>query len=191
MERVKRCHDTDRTERMMKKGFRALKGKKNTFRKEVKATEWAFDRTKESFEQIAQDKVKKMSIVQEIMIRSTDYLRIIAPVVRLEDYIWWVPTWWCDMRREIRLEATEHAFLSYKQVVVLIRPRYSKHMHYLGLLRKFDQCVEVVGESARRWRRLLTEDCEGPGVRRAEKVSRTACVNAQELIISSPWNSDT
>ena len=61
----------------MMKGFTALKGGnweeyKNTFRNEVKASEWAFDRIKEAFEQVAQDEVEKVSIVQEIMIRSTD-----------------------------------------------------------------------------------------------------------------------
>ena len=74
----------------------------------MKATEWAFDRIKEAFEQVAQDDARKMSIVQEIMIRSTDYLRrIIGPVggqggvpmsylcphcnsFTVEDYIWWV-----------------------------------------------------------------------------------------------------
>ena len=46
----------------------------------MKASEWAFDRIKETFEQAAQDEARKMSIVQEIMIRNTDYLRrIIAP----------------------------------------------------------------------------------------------------------------
>ena len=54
-------------------------------------------------------------------------------------------------------------FWSYKQVLVLIRTRCSKHMQYFRALRKLDQCVEVVGKSARRWRRLLTEYCEGPG----------------------------
>ena len=45
-----------------------------------KSMEWAFDRRKGAFEQVAQDEARKLSIVQEIMIRSTDYLRpIIAP----------------------------------------------------------------------------------------------------------------
>ena len=108
----------------MKKGFTALKGGnweeyRNTFRKEVKASEWPFDRIKEAFEQVAQDEAEKVSIVQEIMLGSTDYLRrIIAPVggqggvtmsyscphcnsCPLEDYIWWVSgvknhtTWLC------------------------------------------------------------------------------------------------
>ena len=56
LEQVKCCHDTDCTKSMMKKGFTALKGGDweeydNTFRKEVKATEWVFDRIKEGFEQ--------------------------------------------------------------------------------------------------------------------------------------------
>ena len=43
--------------------------------------EWAFDRIEEAFKLVAQDETEKMSIVQEIMLRSTDYLRrIIAPV---------------------------------------------------------------------------------------------------------------
>ena len=77
------------------------------------------DRIKEAFEQAAQNEAREMSIVQEIMIRRTDYLRrIIAPVggqegvtksylcphcssFPLEDYIWWVSggkkhtTWLC------------------------------------------------------------------------------------------------
>ena len=54
---------------------------KETFRKKMKASEWAFDRMKEAFELVVQDEAEKVSIVQEIMLRSTDYLRrIIAPV---------------------------------------------------------------------------------------------------------------
>ena len=99
----------------------------------MKASEWAFDRIKEAFEQVAQDEAEKVSIVQEIMFGSKDYLRrIIAPVggqggvtmsylcphcnkFPLEDYIWWVSerkTYKLVVRnlwREIRLEATEQA----------------------------------------------------------------------------------
>ena len=74
----------------------------------MKASEWAFDRIKEAFDLVAQDEAVNMSIEQEIMPRSTDYLRrIIAPVggqegvtmsclcpncnkFPLEDYVWWV-----------------------------------------------------------------------------------------------------
>ena len=107
----------------MKENFTALKSGdweeyKGIFRIEVKATEWTFDRIKEASEQVVQDEAEKLSIVQEILIRSTDYVRrIIAPGKRqggvtmsylcpncnsfpLEDYIWWVSgrkkhtTWW-------------------------------------------------------------------------------------------------
>ena len=122
---------------MMKHGFFALKSgeweeNKNSVRKEVNVTEWAFDRIKEAFEKVAKDGAKKLSIVQEIMIRSTDYLRrIIAPAERqggvtmsylcphcnsfpMEDYIWWVSgrkkkasqSVVRDLWRQIRLEAT-------------------------------------------------------------------------------------
>ena len=74
----------------------------------MKASEWAFDRTKEAFKQVAQDEEEKVSSVQEIMFKSTDCLRrIIAPVggqggvtmsypcpicnsFPLGDYVWWV-----------------------------------------------------------------------------------------------------
>ena len=57
---VKCCHDTDCDESMMKKSLTTLKNGtleeyKETFRKKMKASEWAFDRTKEAFEQVAQD----------------------------------------------------------------------------------------------------------------------------------------
>ena len=41
----------------------------------MKASEWAFDRMKEAFKLVAEDEAEKMSIVQEMMLRSTDYLR--------------------------------------------------------------------------------------------------------------------
>ena len=58
---------------MMKKGFTALKSGtweefEETFRKEMKATDWAFDRIKEAFEKVAQDEAENVSIVQEIML---------------------------------------------------------------------------------------------------------------------------
>ena len=72
----------------------------------MKASEWAFDRIKEAFEKVAQDEIEKVSIVQEIMLGSTDYLRRILARVGgqggvtmsylcphcnsfpLEDYVW-------------------------------------------------------------------------------------------------------
>ena len=70
----------------MKQGFTASKNGtweefQEIFRKKVKASEWAFDRIKEAFDLVAQDEAEKMSIVQGIVLQSTDYLRrIIAPV---------------------------------------------------------------------------------------------------------------
>ena len=56
------------------------KNTKNTFRKDVKFSEWAFDRIKEAFEKVAKDETKTLSTVQEFTIRSKDFLRrIIAP----------------------------------------------------------------------------------------------------------------
>ena len=96
----------------------------------MKASEWTFDRIKEAFKLVAQDETEKMSIVQEIMLRSTDYLRrIIAPVggqggvtmsylcpnsnsFPLEDYVWWVSggkTMVRNVWRKVRLEATKQA----------------------------------------------------------------------------------
>ena len=62
------------------KKWRVGRKKKRHFQDEVKVSEWAFDRTKEASEKVAKDEAKKLSTVQEIVIRSTDYLRrIIAP----------------------------------------------------------------------------------------------------------------
>ena len=97
----------------MKQAFFALKGGdweeyKSIPRTEVKVTEWAFDRIAEAFEKVAKDEARKLSSVQEIMIRSTDnQRRIIAPAegkggvtmsylcphcnsFAMEDYVWWV-----------------------------------------------------------------------------------------------------
>ena len=74
------------------------------------ATEWTLERIREAFEKVAKDEIGCLSIVQGIMLKSTDFLRsIIAPVAGqggvtlsyvcphcncfpLEDYIWWVST---------------------------------------------------------------------------------------------------
>ena len=86
LEQVKCCHDTDRNESMVKKGFTATESgtweeNKETFKEKMRGSEWAFDGIKEAFDLVAKDEAEKMSIVQEIMLKSTDYLRrIIAPV---------------------------------------------------------------------------------------------------------------
>ena len=87
LEQVKCYSGTDCTHRMMMQGFLDLESGdweeyKNTFRNEVKGSEWAFDIIKEVLEKVAKDEAKKLSTVQEIILRSTDYLRrIITPAV--------------------------------------------------------------------------------------------------------------
>ena len=108
----------------------------------MKASEWAFDRIKEAFELAAQDEAEKMIVVQEIMLRSTDYLRrITAPVggqrgvtmsyvcplcnsFPLEDYVCWVfgrkhTRWWCAICGERYDWKHQTGFQSCKQVIVL------------------------------------------------------------------------
>ena len=51
---------------------------------EVKATEWAFDRTKEAFEQVAQDETGKLSIVQEIMTRFVEKIQLEATIQNID-----------------------------------------------------------------------------------------------------------
>ena len=54
---------------------------RKTFREKMKASDWAFDKIKEAFDLVAKDEARKVSIVQEVMFKSTDNLRrIIAPV---------------------------------------------------------------------------------------------------------------
>ena len=160
LEQVKCYDDTAWTHSMMKQGFLALKSGeweeyKNTFRNEAKVSEWAFDRTKEAFEKVAKDEARKLSTAQEIMTRSTDYLRrIIAPAERqggvtmsylcphcnrfpMEDCVWWVSgekgrnNWWCAICGEKYDWKQPNGLLWCKQVRVLIRPRSSERMQYL------------------------------------------------------------
>ena len=133
------------------------------------------------------DEAEKVSIVQQIMLRSTEYLRrIIEPVggqrgvtmsylcpycnsFPLEDYIWWVSgrthtNWWCancgekhDWKQPNRLLAVQTGDRIEQAKAV------KAHAVPQGPLCKFDQCVEAVGESARRWRWPLTEYGVGAG----------------------------
>ena len=142
---------------MMKKGFTAFKNGtweecKETFRKKMKASEWAFDRIKEAFELVAQDEAEKMSIVQEIMLRSTDYLRrIIEPVggqggvvlvPALQQFPFWKTTFGgslgekpqnggAQLVEKCAIGSNRTGFWLYKQVIVLSRPRSSQRMQYL------------------------------------------------------------
>ena len=111
--------------KMMELGYRAMKEciweeYKVRFRTEEAATEWFLERICEASEKAAKDEAASLSVVQGILLRSTDFLRrIIAPgggqggvtlsyvcphcnSFLLEDHIWWVTTekkkscnWWC------------------------------------------------------------------------------------------------
>ena len=64
----------------MRFGYYALKNgdweeSKRTLKVEVSATEWAFGRIREAFERVARAEAGKLSTVQEIMLKSTDFLR--------------------------------------------------------------------------------------------------------------------
>ena len=156
---MKCCLDTDCNEPMMKKGFTALKNGTweeflETLTKKMKASEWGLDRIKEAFELVAQDEAKKMSIVQEIMLRSTDYLRrIIAPVEDKEESqcrtcarTATVSLWKTTFRRSLgenpqsggaqlveksTIGSNRAGFWPYKQGTVLSRQRSAKRMRYL------------------------------------------------------------
>ena len=120
----------------------------------MKATEWAFERIREAFELVAQDEARKVSIAQEIMFKSTDYLRrIIAPdggqggvtmsylcpycnSFFLEYYIWWVSgrkgatIGGAHFVKKNTNGSNQTSCWSYKQEKVLRRPRCSKHMQF-------------------------------------------------------------
>ena len=93
----------------------------------MKASEWAFDRIKEAFELVPQDEPERVSIVQEIMLKSTDYHRAsrrtgwshnVLPVPELQKFpsgrLRLVGLWRKDHKvvrdvwRKVRME--EHAF---------------------------------------------------------------------------------
>ena len=155
--------------------------KQNTFRNEVKVTGWASERTKEAFEKVAKDEARKLSIIQENMIRSTDYLRhIIAPVggqggvtmsylcphcnsFPIEDYVWWVSegekhttNWWCTIFGKKTTGSNQTGSWWCNQAKVLTRPRSLKCMQYLR------ECAEVAGEPTGRWRWPHTEHRDEP-----------------------------
>ena len=66
--------------RKMKQAFFALKGGeweeyKSIFQSPSESHRMAFDRIQEAFENVSKDEARKLSTVQKIMLRSTDYLR--------------------------------------------------------------------------------------------------------------------
>ena len=152
--RLQRIFHEERLHRFLKYG--TWEEYKETVRRKMTASEWAFDRIKEAFDLVAKDEAEKMSIVQEIMFKSTDCLRRIIALVGgqggvamsylcpncnsfpLEDYVWWVSG-------EKRPQSGGAQFVensttggngtgcwSCKLEKVLSRPRCSKRMRYLS-----------------------------------------------------------
>ena len=145
----------------------------------MKATGWAFDRIKEAFEKVAKDEARKLSTAQQIMIRSTDYLRrIIAPAegqggvtmsylcpqcnsFSMEDYVWWVSgekkhtNLWCASCGEKYdwRALNRHALGGANRRKRKSGQGLQSACSTSGFVRELDQCVEVVGEPARGWRR--------------------------------------
>ena len=65
---------------MIRFGYYAVKDRnweeyEGTFKVEVSATEWAFERIRETFANVAKDEAGSLCIVQTIMLKSTDFLR--------------------------------------------------------------------------------------------------------------------
>ena len=102
---------------------------------------------------------RSVSIVQEIMFKSTDYLRrIIAPV---EDYVWWVSgrsttKWWCvncgeryDWRQPNRLMVVETGE-SFEQAQV-----FKAHAVPRGLCANLKNTLELLANQQEDGDRLL------------------------------------
>ena len=98
---------------------------KERYREEEKSSEWTLERLREAYEKVARDEIGRMGFVQEILRKSTDFLRRVIALVggmggvtmsyicphcssfHLEDYSWWDSTehgdsrkkqhcsWWC------------------------------------------------------------------------------------------------
>ena len=107
--------DTDCNAQVMRSAYNAGKSGNwenfdKEFRKKSKLNEWTFERLQEACDKVVLEDVGRLSIVQDILRQSTDFIRrTIAPVsgvggvtlshvcphcscFPLEDYIWWVST---------------------------------------------------------------------------------------------------
>ena len=112
---------------------------------------------------------RKLTTVQEIMTRSTDYLRrIIAPAGRqegvsmsyvcphcnsfqMEDYVWWESTQIGGVR------SVEKNMTGGNQTGSWWCKQVQSACSTSGPMWEFDQCVEVADEPTRGWRRPYTE----------------------------------
>ena len=191
LEKVTCCEDTDCTARMMKQAILALKGGdweqyKSIFRVQAKATEWALDTIQEAFEKVAKDEARKLSTVQEAMLRSTDFLRrIIAPAggqggVTMSylcphcNIFPWKTTFGGSQRGTA---TPAGGVRSVEKNMIVGRPQITGGAHRrkcqpdkglqsacgtAGPMWKLDRCTQVAGEPTRGWRRPKTEYCNKP-----------------------------
>ena len=112
LEQVRGNVDMGSGPQMMRKGYLAMRdGRweefKERYREVEKSSEWTLERLREACEKVATDEIGRLGIVQEIIGKSTDFLRkVMAPVggmggvtlskicphiksFSLEDNIWW------------------------------------------------------------------------------------------------------
>ena len=86
LEQIERSADTDCGPQTLRCAHIAMKlGNWKSFkeecRKEGKLCEWTFERSREAYEKVAMDDIGRLDIAQDILRKSTDFLRrIIAPV---------------------------------------------------------------------------------------------------------------
>ena len=115
VEQVKRSADTDCNAQMVRRAYNAKQldnweSFKEECRKEGQLCEWTIERLQEAYDKVALEDIGRLSIAEDILRKSMDFLRrIIAPVdgmggvtlscvcphcnsFSLDDYIWWVST---------------------------------------------------------------------------------------------------
>ena len=93
LEQVKRNADTDCGSQLMRRGYLAMKNGsweefKERYRgKKKKSSEWTLERMREAYEKVTNDEIGRLGIVQEILRKSTAFLRrVIAPVGGMESH---------------------------------------------------------------------------------------------------------
>ena len=174
LEQMTCCHD-DCNEPMMSK---------ETFRKEMEASEWAFDNRGLRFgstlrgredEHCGIDHAQKHGLLAAKHCArcrkegvTMSYLCLNCNSSLLEDYVWWVSagkkytSWWCaicgekyDWKQPNRLLVVQTGE-SVEQAKV-----FKAHAVPQGLCANLINAFEIAGEPTRRWRSPLTAYCEG------------------------------
>ena len=153
----------------MKKSFTALKNEtweehKETFKEKMRASEWAFGKIKEAFDLVAKDEVEKMSIVQEITLKSTDYLRRIIALVggqggvtmsylcpNCNSFPWKIMFGGSLLERSTPAGGVRFVAVQTGESVEQAKVFKAHAVSAPGLVRKYKQCVEVAGKPARIW----------------------------------------